>query len=97
MRRFHDLPKRFEGSSKQYHIYALVDPRYNTTCYVGMSKDAQVRLYQHLRSGCGQCTMHWIAELQQIDMRPILQILETVNREDSMSPSEFRYTGYASI
>jgi hypothetical protein len=34
--------------NRTYQIYALIDPRDNSTHYVGLSKNAQARLYGHL-------------------------------------------------
>jgi len=47
-----------------------------------------------LRGGCGQRTMHWIDELEQSGVRSILQILETVYREDNMSSADLRRAAY---
>ena len=94
MGRFHDLPKQLRWGGKEYPIYALIDPHDNTTRYIGISKDAEFRFYRHLRGGCGQRTMHWIDELEQSGVRSILQILETVYREDNMSSADLRRAAY---
>ncbi len=63
-----------------YQIYALVDPRDKAVRYVGMSKDAQARLSGHLMGNYGN--MHegrWIRKLHENGLRPILEILETIN------------------
>ena len=38
--------------------------------------------------------MHWIDELEQSGTRPILQILETIYREDNMSSADLRRAAY---
>jgi len=49
------MPKRLRQAEKQFHIYALIDPRDDTTRYVGMSDDVEFRFYQHsLRIGIGK-------------------------------------------
>ncbi len=39
------MPKRLKWVDKQHQIRALVDPRDNTTRYVGRSNAVQYRLY----------------------------------------------------
>ena len=43
-----DVPKPVNSNNREYQIYALIDPRDKTTRYVGISKDARVRLAQHM-------------------------------------------------
>jgi len=38
--------------------------------------------------------MHWIEELGQSGMRPILHILETIDLEDNISSTAFRLVAY---
>jgi len=72
-------PKRLSQRDKQYHVYALVDPRDNSTRYVGTSDDIEYRFYQHLlRIGVGKQEECWIKELQQLGLTPVLQILEAI-------------------
>jgi hypothetical protein len=62
-----------------YEIYALIDPRDNTTRYVGLSTNAQMRLYGHLSGNQSNFEERkWIAELRQEGLSPLLQILETI-------------------
>ena len=79
------MPKPLKRQDQQYTIYALIDPRDDTIRYVGMSKDAQFRLFQHLHRTAGgesKQARHWINELQQSNLTPILKILETIERTD---------------
>ena len=72
------------GESDPRHIYALIDPRDNAVCYVGMSKDAHVRLRQHLyKYRDGKRLMHWLEELDRLGLSPILEILETITGKDA--------------
>ena len=71
--------KRQEKVNRGYEIYALIDPRDNLVSYVGLSISAEVRFVGHLKGSSGnKQEKHWILELQQEGLRPILQILETV-------------------
>jgi len=71
--------KRQEKVNRGYEIYALIDPRDNLVRYVGLSISAEVRFIGHLKGSSGnEQEKHWILELQQEGLRPILQILETI-------------------
>lgn len=51
-------------SQASYQIYALLDPRDSTVRYVGMSRNAQKRLFQHLLGDSRNEYKHgWIREL----------------------------------
>src|SRR5260370_37536543 len=79
------MPKPLKRQGQRYTIYALIDPREDTIRYVGMSKDAQFRLFQHLHRTAGgesKEARHWINELQQSNFTHILNILETIERTD---------------
>ena len=49
-----DVPEPTNSNSREYQVYALIDPRDKTIRYVGISKDAYVRLAQ-LMNGQIQC------------------------------------------
>lgn len=71
--------KPLPHNKKQYQIYALIDPRDNNIRYVGMSGDTVYRSQQHsVNHGVSKPVNLWIKELQQLQLSPILQILETV-------------------
>lgn len=76
------MPRRLKWIDRQYQIYALIDPRDNTTRYVGMSSDVNYRLHEHLsldgKKQGNKEERDWIRELQQLGLSPILQILETL-------------------
>jgi DNA-binding transcriptional regulator YiaG len=69
-------------TNQTYQIYALIDPRDNTTRYVGMSRNAQRRLFQHLLGDQGnEQKNNWLLELLEGGIYPILRILETIDME----------------
>jgi hypothetical protein len=74
------MPKRLRWADKQQQIYALLDPRDNSICYIGRSDDVRYRLYQHLQGvGDNDQTKGWIRELRQTGLSPTLLILETID------------------
>jgi DNA-binding XRE family transcriptional regulator len=78
------MPKRLRQANRQHQIYSLIDPRDNTTRYVGRSDDVQYRLYQHLQGiGDSRQTKRWIRELLQQGLAPRLEILETIEVADN--------------
>lgn len=57
-----------------------MDPRDDTIRYVGLSKDVQFRIQQHLWGFCGSRQNRlWIESLQQLGMSPTLLILEEID------------------
>jgi hypothetical protein len=42
------MTKHLRWVDRQFHIYALVDPRDNMIHYVGISDDVKFRYYEHL-------------------------------------------------
>jgi DNA-binding XRE family transcriptional regulator len=63
-----------------YQIYALVDPRDQTIRYIGVSKDVQTRLAQHMREVQNE-KRKWLSELYQQGLVPDIKILETIEAE----------------
>lgn len=60
-------------------IYALVDPRDNAVCYVGMTSDIRKRFIAHVK--CledNKLKNMWVDELLAFGMLPICKTLETV-------------------
>jgi hypothetical protein len=54
-------------TDKGYDIYALIDPRDSSVCYVGLSINAQIRFQEHIKlSNDGTSTQkkQWILELR---------------------------------
>ena len=65
-----------------YIIYALVDPRDESVCYIGITDNMPMRFKQHLREA-GSITAKgmWLAELQRYGLRPAVRILEEIQIE----------------
>ncbi len=59
--------------SNQYSVYALSDPRDHAVHYVGMSKNPEQRLKQHVRNA-----PKWVQGLLEQGVKPVLQVLESV-------------------
>ena len=65
---------------KSYQIYALIDPRDDSVRCVGFSRDAQIRLREHLNGGGGNGQeRRWIHKLHKSGLSPILQHIEIMN------------------
>jgi DNA-binding XRE family transcriptional regulator len=74
------MPQRQELQPQVlYQIYALLDPRDSTVRYVGMSRNAQRRLFQHLLGDSrNEDKNGWIRELLDGGLYPTLHILEEI-------------------
>ncbi len=60
-------------------IYALVDPRDDTTHYVGRTINAKIRLQQHLQEvAINKKKSEWLEELKKVGMTPRMEVLEIV-------------------
>ncbi len=68
-----------QESDATYYIYALIDPRDQAIRYIGMSRRPKVRLREHGKTGNYRQTYHWICELKQQQLEPILHILEEIH------------------
>jgi hypothetical protein len=67
------------ATGQQYSIYRLVDPRDNSTRYIGLSSHIFERYAQHiLSSGIRKkgARYEWIKSLKQQNLNPVLNILE---------------------
>lgn len=60
-----------------HFIYVLKDPRTGDVRYVGLTNNPAIRYQQHLQSSSGD-KQSWIAELSSEGIRPLLEIIETV-------------------
>ncbi|HYT28756.1 MAG TPA: GIY-YIG nuclease family protein [Ktedonobacteraceae bacterium] len=72
-----DARKPSNINNEPHQIYALIDPRDKTTRYVGISKDALVRLAQHMNEVENR-KRAWLFDLKQQGLQPHIEILETV-------------------
>ncbi len=69
-----------QATGQQYTIYKLMDPRDNSTRYIGLSSHILERYAQHiLCSGTREKSARydWIKSLKQQNLIPVLNILET--------------------
>ena len=82
------MPKPLKPHEKEYQIYALIDPRNNSIRYIGMSADTNYRFYLHIQQGGGKQESAWLRELRQLNLSPILKILETVDPNDYSTACE---------
>jgi len=84
-----------EWLAKQYQIYALIDPRDQAIRYVGVSNDVKRRFYEHLQCfGIGQQERHWIEELRQLGLSPLIQILETIQISANQREAAYKRERY---
>lgn len=70
--------------TKKRWIYLLIDPRDNSKKYVGMSKDPNKRLKDHIYDSKRERTKkgNWIRKLVNNGLKPILVILEETDVEN---------------
>lgn len=68
--------------SKTGSIYALIDPRNNAVRYVGQTiVPLEKRLSDHLSGPTNGKMRAWFKELREMGLRPLIQLLETVDRK----------------
>ncbi len=78
-----DVPEPTNSNNREYQVYALIDPRDKTIRYVGISKDAYVRLAQHLNE-VENHKRAWLFDLKQQGLQPDIEILETVTSDQDV-------------
>ena len=61
-----------------YANYKLIDPRDNAVRYVGMSKQPQKRLEQHIQRRYG-ANHDWIQDVLNAGLEPVLSIIEMID------------------
>lgn len=73
-----------------YSIYTLSDPRDNSVRYVGLSKNAYKRYGSHLLNLESNNTPkdHWVTELLNLGILPVLNVIETVETHDMAEERE---------
>ncbi len=69
------IQRSHEESSRS--IYALIDPRDNTVCYIGCAIDIDERLRGHLQDRSNTPKCHWLADLRRNALLPDVEVLET--------------------
>ena len=78
---------------KTRQIYALIDPRDGTVRYIGVSKEVQTRLAQHL-SETQNARRMWLSELKESGLSPEVEILETIEIEGDIDTSSLEREQY---
>src|ERR1022692_5268149 len=64
-------------------IYGLIDPRDQSVHYVGLTKDAFSRFFQHIQcSGNNYAKNAWMHELRAANVVPIMKTLEATPEYD---------------
>jgi hypothetical protein len=76
-----ERPSKHTSRVAEWHIYALRDPRTHEIRYVGCTRVLKKRFHQHLRIGASDRThrAEWVRELAILNLRPLLEILETTS------------------
>ncbi len=69
---------------KTTNIYILIDPRNNQVRYVGKSNNPRERFKNHLNKSHNPKSYktNWINKLRELNLKPIMQIIDTVPIED---------------
>jgi hypothetical protein len=77
------------------YIYALCDPDTNQVRYIGKADNLQKRLKRHMGGYEPRPTYksNWVKSLKKLNKRPIIMILEEVQR-DSWQEAEKRWIDY---
>ena len=71
-----------------WQIYGLKDPRTNEIRYIGRTRYPERRLAFHLYSPTNPELGLWLAELQQENLKPYMEILETLG--ESVAEAEYQ-------
>lgn len=75
-----------------YYLYALVCPIYKEIKYIGLSKNPELRFYNHLKAkGEGKRKNEWIIKLKELGLNPELLILNSYKNRKFASEEEERY------
>lgn len=77
-----------------YTIYALIDPRDNAIRYIGITVNPDERLKQHIWGDMNIRKREWISELNQSDLAPIMQTIETAETEGTALEREAYWIQY---
>ena len=75
-----------------FSVYALIDPRYETVRYVGMTEDVYVRFSQHIH--CNENNIEknrWIQELKDLQQMVIMRTLETAETLEEIRQLEEKW------
>lgn len=82
------------SKDRPIYIYILKDPRDNSVRYVGATANPERRLSGHFYNATGnERKREWIGELKQLNIRPIMEILEKVSQEYARE-AELKYIAH---
>jgi len=76
------------------YIYSLIDPRTGEVRYVGKTTDPDVRLRRHVCEKGDTARHKWLAELHSLEIKPEMQIVETVSGESWKTKERFWIAHY---
>lgn len=65
----------------KHFIYTLTDPRTKVIRYVGKTNNLAVRLAMHLCEKRGTHKNNWLAQLRDLGLRPIMDVIEECTEE----------------
>jgi len=68
-------------ATREWHVYALKDPRDGAVRYVGATYNPKQRLQGHLSDRTGPPKCAWIADLQDRGLAPEMCVLESGNTD----------------
>lgn len=70
----------------EQYIYVLIDPRTQQVRYVGKTNKPKERLHKHIQSARlikkPNRNMSWVKSLLNVDLKPIMEVIDTVNDND---------------
>jgi hypothetical protein len=80
-----------------YFVYALTDPRTDEIRYIGLAKNVRRRLYHHMYYRGGSSVKDsWIEQLLHDGLTPSVEVLETVEDENTAREREAYWIRYYS-
>lgn len=75
-----------------FYVYGLVCPIYKEIKYIGLTKNPDLRLYQHLNGRCeSKRKNEWLIQLKELGLKPELIILNSYKDRAFASDEEERY------
>lgn len=80
--------------NKQRLIYALCCPFTNEIHYVGKSTSGMLRPLSHLKDSHSDKIMEWVDNLNQLNYKPVIKILEYVAYEEDIDGRERYWIQY---
>lgn len=74
-----------------WYIYSLSDPRTDEIKYIGKSGTPKQRILSHIANtdSCGEKKRKWVAELKNLGLKPILNIIEECEHQFAQKRETF--------